>query len=138
MIRLSSGLAVMITFTALVACSSSAAPDTPLSVVGTYHLRSIDGMQLPISDPGGGFIDSGHVRRLGGDTVWVDQYGHTPPSGGLPGTQTIAHGTWRAAQSGNAVILYPLAASEVDTAFLGRGDSLTLHTSSHIQLYVAP
>ena len=135
---LSLWIAAAMSLGAALACSNSEAPSSTLSLAPTYHLRSIDGVQLPIVDAGGGSIDSGHVLRLGGDTVRIDEDSHVPPSGGFPGQQTIAFGTWRAAQSGNVIVLYPLLANTVDTAFVGNGDTLTLHTDSHIQLYVAP
>lgn len=122
----------------LLACSNSEAPANSLSLAASYHLRSIDGAQLPINDAGGAIIDSGHVLRLGHDTVWIDQYRHSPPSGGLPGLVTIAHGTWLGAQSGNVIVLHPLLASSQDTLYVGRGDTLTRHSNSQIELYVAP
>lgn len=131
-------LVAMITLTALPGCSSSEAPGTVVSFAATYHLRSIDGVQLPISMSGGGFIDSGHVLRVGDDTVRIDRWSHVPPAGGFPGQQTIAFGTWLAAQSGTTVVLQPLLASTVDTLFIGRGDTLTRHTSLGLELYVAP
>lgn len=123
----------------LAACSSSSAPrNSPLSLASSYHLRLIDGVPLPISQSGGGTIDSGHVRRLGGDTIYIDQYSHIPASAAFPGTVTIAHGTWLATESGNMVVLHPLLATEQDTAFVGMGDTLTLHLNAQMQIYVAP
>lgn len=136
--RLFLPLAPMIALSALLACSNSEAPSSSLSLAATYHLRSIGGVQLPISQPGGGFIDSGDVRRLGGDTVRIDRYSHSQPTNGLPGTQIIAFGTWLAVQSGNVIILHPLLASTIDTLFVGRGDTLTERTGLGVELYVAP
>jgi len=128
----------------MVACSSSEAPNSALSFAPTYHLKTINGVSLPIPFPGGqsSSLDSGHVRRLGGDTVRVDYYSHTPASGNNPGILVVALGTWAATQFGNVVVLRPIIASSLDTAFLGAGDTLTLHTRSggapQVQVYVAP
>jgi hypothetical protein len=131
-------LAAMMTFSALAGCSNSEAPGSSLSLAPAYDLRSINGVLLPISDPAGGFIDSGRVRRLGGDTVRTERYSHSQPPNGLPGTRIIALDTWLAAQSGNAIVLHPLSASTVDTLFVGHGDTLTGHTRLGIELYVGP
>jgi hypothetical protein len=126
----------------VIACSSSGEPGASLELARTYHLRSIDGVSLPISDPSGDILDSGHVIRLGGDTVRVDHYSHLPASGRGPLTGTISLGTWVASQSGDVVVLFPAIASSRDTAFLGHGDTLTLHAHSsgvlRVEVYVAP
>jgi len=110
-----------------------------------YHLKAIDGVMLPIplqGGPAGSSLDSGHVLRLAGDTVRVDEYRHTPPSGSLPGTVVINLGKWAATQFGNTVVLFPIFAQSQDTAFLGAGDTLTLHTHDsgalQVKVYVAP
>ncbi len=107
-----------------------------LTLEPTYHLRFVDGIALPISNPGAGTLDSGHVRRLGGDTVQVDHY-----SDGS-GVVVISFGTWLASQSGTVVALFPALANSLDTAFVGHGDTLTLHAHSgnalHVEIYVAP
>ena len=126
----------------LAACSSSEAPSSSLALKPTYHLKTIDGVRLPIVDASGESLDSGHVIRLSGDTVRVDDYSHLPGSGGTPGLGTIRLGTWVASQSGNVVVLLPVTASFQDTAFLA-GDTLTLHThpfrsALHVNVYVAP
>lgn len=51
---------------------------------------------------------------------------------------SIAHGMWLASQSGNIVVLHPLLASTQDTAFVGQGDTLTVHTNARLRGYVAP
>jgi hypothetical protein len=135
---LRSRFATLSTLFALLACSNSQAPASSLSIAASYHLRSIGGTQLPFNDGGGGIVDSGHVLRLRGDTVWIDRYTHSLPTGGLPGTRFIAHGTWLGAQSGNIIVLQPLSASSQDTLFVGSGDTLTRHLNSQIELYVAP
>jgi len=126
--------------TALIGCSNDETPDVPLSISATYHLRSIDGAPLPITDAGG-TIDSGHVIRLAGDTVKVDQYSSTPPFGGAPGTIAIESGTWRATEFSNEIVLIPVLAQVIDTAFIS-GDTLTLHSHSggtrHVDVFVAP
>lgn len=135
---LHSRFATLMTLSALLACSNSQAPASSLSLAASYHLRSIGGAQLPSNDGGGGIVDSGHVLRLGGDTIWIDRYTHTLPTGGLPGTHIIALGTWLGVQSGNIIVLQPLGASFQDTLFLGSGDTLMRHSNSQIWLYVAP
>ena len=134
-------LSSLIGLVVLTACSSSEAPSSLPGFAPTYHLRTIDGVPLPIRDPSGESLDSGHVIRLAGDTVRVDDYSHVPPSGGLPGLGTIRLGTWVASPSGNVVVLRPVTATSQDTAFLA-GDTLTLHAHSdrslHTQVYVAP
>jgi hypothetical protein len=131
-------LAAMLILTAVAGCSSSDAPRNSLSIAATYHLRSIGGVSVPISQPYGEFIDSGHVRRVGSDTIWIERYSHAAPINGLPGIATIARGSWLGKQSGDMIVLYPLLASTVDTLFVGHGDTLTRHTSSGVELYVAP
>ena len=125
----------------LAACSSASAPSTSLSLASTYHLRIIDGASVPFSVVEGGAVvvttDSGLVRRLGGDTISIEEYSHSQGSVG-PGLVTIARGTWWASQSGNVVVLHPIIASSLDTAFVGRGDTLTLHINSQVQVYVSP
>lgn len=125
-----------------IACSSTGEPTASLALAPLYHLRVVDGVSLPIADVSGDILDSGHVIRLAGDTVRVDHYSHVPPSAGGPGIITISHGTWLASQSGDVVALFPVIANTRDTAFLGRGDTLTLHAHSggvlHIEVYVAP
>jgi hypothetical protein len=125
-----------------VACSSSEAPNTALRLAPIYHLKTIDGVFLPIQSTGGGSLDSGHVLRLGGDSVRVDQYINSPPSGGNPGLHIVAFGVWAATQFGNTVVLFPILASSLDTAFIG-GDTLTLHTHGGggavtVEVFVAP
>jgi hypothetical protein len=126
---------------AFIACSNPDGPNASGGFAQKYHLRSVDGVHLPIVDTGGEILDSGHVIRLGGDTVRVDDYSHLPGLGGMPGIGTIRLGTWLASQSGNVVALFPLIATSIDTAFLS-GDTLTLHThSSHVlqvRIFVAP
>jgi hypothetical protein len=127
---------------ALAACSNSEAPSSSLGLAPSYHLKTVDGVPLPIRDASGESLDSGRVLRLAGDTVRVDDYSHLPASGGNPGIGTIRLGTWVASQSGNVVALRPVTASSQDTAFLA-SDTLTLHThpvSSLLQVnvYVAP
>src|SRR5690348_15960693 len=86
MTTLHSRFATLITLFALLACSNSQAPTSSLSLGAGYHLRSIGGTPLPFNDGGGGVVDSGHVLRLGGDTIWIDRYTHALPSSeGLPG-----------------------------------------------------
>jgi hypothetical protein len=65
---------------AVLACSSSEAPRSSLSLAATYHRRSIGSAPLPTNEAGGGTIDSGDVRRIGGDTVRIDTYSHSQPS----------------------------------------------------------
>ncbi|HKW47674.1 MAG TPA: hypothetical protein VJN70_09515 [Gemmatimonadaceae bacterium] len=93
---------------------------------------------MPIPNGGGGTIDSGWVHRLGGDTIFIAEYSHTPGSTGHPGVMAIATGTWLGSQSGNIVVLYPLLASTQDTAFVGQADTLTRHAFGHVEVYVAP
>jgi hypothetical protein len=123
------------------ACSSADAPNRPLTIAPEYHLKAVDGVPLPIVS-GGGSLDSGHVLRLGGDTVRVDHVISSPPSNGAPGIVVISLGLWVASQSGNVVVLSPAIASSIDTAFVGNGDTLTLHAHSggalHVETYVAP
>ena len=98
---------------------------------------------MPFTSADGEVTDSGRVRRLGGDTVLVDLYRHTPGTNGMPGTGVIALGTWRASQSGNVVVLSPLIAFAVDTATVA-GDTLTLRAHLGVgipvqtDVYVAP
>lgn len=134
-------LAVSAVLLLFAACSSASAPSTSLSLASTYHLRIIDGASVPFSVVEGGSVvtttDSGLVRRLGGDTVSIEEYSHSQgPTG--PGLVTIARGTWWGSQSGNVIVLHPIIASSQDTAFVGRGDTLTLHIFSQVQVYVAP
>ena len=137
---------VIVAFVATAAaCSNTDAPNNQLTIAPEYHLKAIDGVPLPIVSPdsiGGGSLDSGHVLRLGGDTVRVDHVSHSPPSNGHPGLTVINLGLWLGSQTGNVVVLWPAIASTIDTAFVGNGDTLTLHTHSggavHVETYVAP
>lgn len=133
-------LSCAVVLAAGVACSSTESPAATLTLAPTYHLRSIDGVPLPI-DSNGEIADSGHFVRLHGDTVRTDRFSHVPPSRGNPGLGVIAVGTWRASQSGNVVIMFSLIAFATDTAFL-HGDTLTLHTHDsrvlQVEVYVAP
>lgn len=138
MTTLRSRFAMLMILSALLACSNSQAPASSLSLAASYHLRSIGGIQLPIKNGGGSMVESGHVFRLGGDTVWIDQYSHTSSSGGLAGADLIAHATWLGAQSGNIIVPQPLSASSEDTLFVGSGNTLTRHRNSQIEFYVAP
>jgi len=135
-------LALLLSIWALVGCSSSEAPNSALSLAPLYHLKTVDGVLLPIPI-GNGSLDSGHVRRLGGDTVRIDEYSHFPPSGpNDPGTGIINLGTWAATQFGSTVVLRPILATSLDTAFVGAGEILTLHTREagalHVNVYVTP
>ena len=139
-------LVFLLSIWGLVGCSSSEAPNSALSLAPVYHLKAVDGMSLPIPIPSsnGGSLDSGHVRRLGGDTVRIDEYRHFPPSGtpNDPGAVLISIGTWAATQFGSTVVLRPIIATSLDTAFVGAGETLTLHTHGdgalHVKVYVAP
>lgn len=122
-------------------CSSSEAPTTSLTLAPTYHLRSVDGVPVPITSSDGSSLDSGHVTRVGLDTIRVDHESHVPPSNGNSGLGIISVGTWRASQAGSVVVMSPLIARSVDTAFVD-GGTLTLHDHStptlHVEIYVAP
>ena len=126
------------------ACSSSEAPANALTLAPIYHLRAVDGAVLPIAGADMETLDSGTFRRAGGDTIVVDDYSHSPPSGGNPGITVVGVGSWVATQFGNTIVLFPAIANSQDTAFLSGGDTLTLHTRAggtrafHIKVYVSP
>jgi hypothetical protein len=137
-------LVLLLSIWGWVACSSSEAPNTALSLAPIYHLKTVDGVLLPIPIPSsdGASLDSGHVRRLGGDTVRVDHFTDSHPSGNNPGIVVVSVGTWAATRFGNTVVLFPILANSLDTAFVGAGDTLTLHSRAggalHVEVYVAP
>jgi hypothetical protein len=134
-------LVLLVAGAAIVGCSDSTGPGSSLTLSPMYHLKLIDGTAVPFVSADGEFTDSGRVRRLGGDTVLVDLYRHTPGTNGQPSTGVVNLGTWRATQSGTLVILAPLIAFAFDTATV-MGDTLTLraHDGSlvHTDVYVAP
>jgi len=123
-------------------CSDSTGVASALTLAPLYHLRSIDGTSVPFTSADGEVTDSGRVIRLGGDTIRIDLFKHTPGTNGAPGTGVIALGTWRATQTGNVVALSPLIASTFDTATVA-GNTFTLRahvtrTVVQTDVYVAP
>lgn len=134
------GLAMFIVGAALLGCSDMTGGESALTIAPLYHLKSIDGLAVPFVNQGV-FTDSGLVKRLGGDTVLVDLFTHTPGMNGAPGVVVVSLGTWRATQTGNVIALAPLIAFAFDTATVA-GDTLTLRehvgTLVHTDVYVAP
>ncbi len=136
-------LLILAACVAIAGCSDATGVGSAVTLAPVYHLRSIDGASVPFTSTDGEVTDSGRVRRLGGDTVLVDLYRHTPGTNGMPATGVVTLGTWRATQSGNVVSLSPLIAFAVDTATIS-GDTLTLRAhlgvGSPVQtdVYVAP
>lgn len=125
----------------IAACSNDQAPDNSLTLARTYHLVSIDGKPLPFLLAADS-IDSGHVIRRAADTVFIDQFHHTPSPTGGPPSAGVTERAWLASQTGSIIVLGPAGPTGVDTAFLG-GDSLSLHehafaSTPHVNLYVAP
>lgn len=130
-----------------VACSSSEAPAaTALSLAPMYRLKTVDGVSLPIPVPSNdsAALDSGYIRRLGGDTIQVVYFTGPYASGNNSGVVVIGVGTWAATQFGDTVVLYPILGNSQDTAFVSAGDTLTLHTRAgglralRVEVYVAP
>lgn len=124
----------------LLACSDATGVESTLTIAPMYHLKSIDGTAVPFENQGN-FTDSGHVVRLGGDTIRVDLFTHTPGMNGMPGIVVVSLGTWRATQTGSVIALAPLIAFAFDTATVA-GDTLSLRehvgTFVHTDVYVAP
>ena len=135
-------LALLLCIWASAGCSSSEAPTTTPRLAPSYDLKAVDGVLLPIPIQGtnGGSLVSGQLT-VRGTTIQIVRYSDFP-SGTL-----ISVGAWTLGQFGNTVVLFPQVqfpppGTSRDTAFIGAGDTLTLHNREggtlHVEVYVAP
>jgi hypothetical protein len=87
---------------------SAAPPTAPSGLTGTYHLRSLNGVDVPLAAPSGtATLDSGSIQVRTRDTIEVRRITGTPPANGLPGTSVIAVGFYVLEGAGGGFALAP-------------------------------
>ena len=125
--RLSPPLLLALTITVL-ACGAGAST-APTGLHGTYHLRSVNGLAVPLADPAccGATLDSGTIQVRTDDTIQVRRITSTAPMNGLPGTEFIAIGVYFLRPAGGGFALEPGSSTNVtppvDTLYV-IGDTL--------------
>ena len=129
---------ILAALVALTACGgeSGTGPDaTPASVVGVWHLRTLDGKPLPVtitpSEGRTGSLTTSETLTLAADSTFVDQFESMRTFDGQPVESTAGRftGTWSQAENaeeGTVVMLAPENRPDIHTFLIYRVDGTSL------------